>query len=125
MTNAITQMLDRLAEIQAQLEVLRMDKAYAIEAAIPPAVRDELAAIEDEYAVTIDGAQANAAELEAQIKAAVIEHGETVKTEHLQAVWTKGRITWDAKSLDGYAVAHPELFAFRKEGEPSVSIRRR
>jgi hypothetical protein len=35
----------------------------------------------------------------------------------------KGRVSWDGKSLDGYMAAHPEISAFRKEGEPSVSLR--
>ena len=49
--------------------------------------------------------------------------GETVKGDHLQAVWSKGRASWDDKALMGYTKAHPELLEFRKQGEPSVSIR--
>ncbi len=40
------------------------------------------------------------------------------------AVWSKGRETWDTKSLDGYALAHPEIASLRKVGDPSVSIRK-
>ncbi|MCG3145996.1 MAG: hypothetical protein HONDAALG_03775 [Gammaproteobacteria bacterium] len=49
--------------------------------------------------------------------------GATVKGAALSAVYAKGRVSWDNKALEGYAVAHPELLAFRSEGAPSVSIR--
>ncbi len=39
------------------------------------------------------------------------------------AIYSKGRMSWDGKRLDGYATAHPEILAFRSEGQPSVSIR--
>ena len=61
--------------------------------------------------------------LTADIKDKVIKNGTTVKGTLLMAVWNKGRISWDTKGLDGYAVAHPEMSAFRSVGEPSVTIR--
>ena len=86
-------------------------------------MKADLAAIDLEYAPMIEEAEARCAALEQQVKAAVLAHGATVKGARVQAVYIKGRVTWDAKALDGYAVEHPELFAFRKEGAPSVSIR--
>ena len=62
--------------------------------------------------------------MEAEIKELVKATGATVKSTFLMAVYAKGRISWDAKGLDGYAVAHPEILYMRKEGDPSVSIRR-
>ena len=95
----------------------------AVEAAIPPEVKADLAAIDLEYAPMIEEAEARYAALEQQVKTEVLAHGATVKGAHVQAVYIKGRVTWDAKALDGYAMDHPELFVFRKEGPPSVSIR--
>lgn len=120
---SIEQMLDQLADIQAQLDVLRLDKEAAISAAIPPEVLAEMDAIEHEFGQKAAAAQANADELAAAIRVAVLAHGATVKGARLQAVYSGGRITWDAKALDGYAVGHPEVLGFRKEGEPSVAIR--
>jgi hypothetical protein len=34
----------------------------------------------------------------------------------------KGRVSWDTKALDGYAVAHPEIEKLRIEGAPTVRI---
>ena len=55
--------------------------------------------------------------------AGVFTIGATVKANGLMAVYNKGRVSWDSKLLDGYAVAHPEILAARKEGDPSVTIR--
>ncbi|MFA6270311.1 MAG: hypothetical protein WC657_03825 [Candidatus Paceibacterota bacterium] len=68
--------------------------------------------------------KAEAESLIAEIKSDVIAEGKTIKGSRLMAVYAKGRISWDNKGLDGYIVAHPELAQFRKEGEPSVSIRK-
>ena len=62
-------------------------------------------------------------ELREQIKAAVIANGATVKGSMYQAVYVKGRDSWDTKALDGYAAAHPEIIQFRTTGNPSVTIR--
>lgn len=61
--------------------------------------------------------------LEEEIKAEVIKIGETVKTEHISAIYCKGKETWDGKLLTGYAVAHPEILAAKKVGQPTVSFR--
>ena len=65
-----------------------------------------------------------AAKLEAAIKTAVLHYGETIKGSQLQAVWSKGRTTWDGKGLEGYAVAQPEIKKFSTVGDPSVSFRK-
>lgn len=60
---------------------------------------------------------------ERELKALVLESGASVKGNVVQAVFTKGRVSWDTRALDGYAAGHPEVAQFRKQGEPSVSIR--
>ena len=57
------------------------------------------------------------------ITAYVLGKQESVKGKNLQAVFSKGRTSWDPKALIGYAVAHPEINEFKKVGKPSVSIR--
>lgn len=57
------------------------------------------------------------------VNEAVLEKGESIKGEKLQACFSKGRTTWDTKALVGYAVAHPEIDKLKKAGKPSVSIR--
>ena len=62
-------------------------------------------------------------ELEEEIKKEVLSRGETIKAEHISAIWNKGKETWDGKLLAGYALAHPDILAARKVGEPTVSFR--
>lgn len=57
------------------------------------------------------------------ISRAILESGESVKGVELQAVFSKGRTTWDGQKLAGYAIAHPEIEKLKKVGKPSVAIR--
>lgn len=123
MLEQITKLLADLAEARAAKEVLRLDKEAAIASVIPPEVRAALDDIEAEYGDRDLVAGYTISDLELRIKALVAEHGATVKAAGINAVYTAGRVTWDSKALDGFALNHPELFAFRREGKPSVSLR--
>ncbi len=118
----IKQALFELHELKCAAEVTRLDYD-AKRAAILAPVAAELADLDAEYAPLTAAAQARAAELEERIKAAVVEAGASVKGDALQAVYSKPRVSWDGKALEGYAAAHPEIVAFRTTGAPSVSIR--
>lgn len=122
MTTLSTQ-LDALADLQASLTALQLEKQAAIDATIPPDVKAELESIELEFSTAAAIAEAKINALTEQIKNAVLENGATVKGTFLQAVYTKGRVTWDGKQLDGMMALIPGLAAARKEGAPSVSFR--
>jgi hypothetical protein len=70
--------------------------------------------------------QAELDRLKGEIKAHVLEVGDTVSHGAVVAQYRSGykRVSWDSKRLDGYAAANPEILAFRKESEvsPTVSI---
>ena len=116
--------LNQLDDFQAQKALLDLDKQSKIDQVLTPEIKQAIADIELEYAGMSEGVDENITKLTAEIKDDVIQLGGTVKGDHLMATWNKGRVSWDTKSLDGYAIAHPELTQFRKEGEPSVSIRK-
>ena len=91
---------------------------------------EQLASMRTAYQALLERFEADHAEarllmegLEGEIRAAVLERGETMQSEHLAAVWNKGRVSWDGRLLAGYAVAHPEVLSMRKEGAPTVSFR--
>ncbi len=121
-TEEIHQLLEKLTETRAQLDLLRMDMQSPRAQILAP-VQKELDALDIEYGPKLETAQNTEAVLVEQIKAAVLELGQSVKSDHLNAVYSEGRKSWDDRALTGYAMAHPELFAFRKVGEPSVSLR--
>lgn len=127
--------LDQLDEFLAQKALIDLDKQKLIDdlynRLYTPEIRQALdeikkaeADINTEFALKSEAVDENIAKLTAEIKADVLAGGATVKGAHMMAVWTKGRVSWDTKALDGVIALHPELAQFRKEGEPSVSIRK-
>lgn len=62
------------------------------------------------------------ATLEVDIKAGVMSAGFDATGSIYRATITPGRVTWDGRGLDKYAVAHPELSQFRRQGEAYVTI---
>lgn len=119
----IEMLLDQLAELRSAIDVANLRMQESIDGILTPEQKTNIAEIKLEYAPMIEKATSKAAAIEEEVKAVVAEHGITVKASRLQAVFTKGRVTWDAKALDGYMIKEPALAAFRREGKPSVSIR--
>ena len=120
----ITTMLDALAEMYAQRDLLSNDRQRAIDAILTPELQAQIAAVNLEFAGQAEALGANIAELETAVKTDVKNFGASFKGNGLHAVYMNGRVSWDTKRLEGYAIAHPEIAAFRNVGEPSVSIRR-
>ena len=116
--------LDVLADYQSQRDLIMLEKQKLIDSILTPEIKQQIADIELEFSGKAGTVTEKAAALEMEIKEAVKETGATVKSAYLQAVYMKGRISWDTKAMDGYAVDHPEILFMRKEGDPSVSMRK-
>jgi len=119
----IPEELDRLANMQAERDVLAMTKQQLVDAIITPEIKAQIAEVEAEFAPKLETVDAKIEAQTSIVKRLVLEIGDSVKGAFLHAVFAKGRVSWDTKALDGYAVAHPEIVAMRKVGDPSVSIR--
>ena len=124
MSEPIADKLDRLAEFQAQKDMLAIDKQALIDQVLTPELKARLEEIDAEFAGRSEAVDANIAALETEIKEGVLSKGATVRGSHYMAVWNRGRVAWDDKSLSHYAQAHPELLQYRRQGEPSISIRK-
>lgn len=118
------EILEQLTELYAQQDLLKIAKYDARNAAIPEEVVAAFADIDAEFSPKLDAVAEKIAALEADAKAAVLAEGATAKGGALQAVYTKGRVTWDGKKLDGMMSLIPQLEDARKVGEPSVTIRK-
>ena len=116
------ELLKQLENARAHLQIIQMDRDKKRAEVMAP-VAQELAEIDVELLPTIETVEQQCDELEMQVKGAVIFAGESVKSEWLHAIYQKGRETWDGKALSGFAAAHPEILAFKKIGEPTVTIR--
>jgi len=116
--------LDRLAGLQAQEDLLRLKKQELINEILTAEIKEQINAVEVEFEPEFQTINNNIDVLSKAIKEEVIGLGESVKGSVLQAVYAKGRVTWDNKGLGGYVISHPELNQFKKVGDPSVSIRK-
>lgn len=106
----LPQKLDRLAEIQRQEMTLM--KPY----------HEQIAAIEAKMKKEINPLTEMIQNLEKEIKAKCIQLQETVQGSTLQVVFVSGRVTWESKGLEGYAVDHPAVLRFRKVGKPTARL---
>ena len=122
MSEELTNKLDKLANFLAQRDVFSLQKKELVDQVLTPEIRARLDEIEAEFAGKMEAVEANIAALEEEIRQEALRQGASVKGNFLRVVWHKGRVSWDTKSLDEYARSHPEVTAFRKQGEPYVSI---
>jgi len=120
----IKQKLDKLADWKSGIDVLNLEKQAVIDTILTPEIKEKLKEIDAEFESRSASAKEAIAELEAEVRKMILDHGASVRGNQLHAVWSPGRITWDHKSLDGYALGHPEILFMRKEGEPSVALKR-
>jgi hypothetical protein len=110
----------RASDAEYALHADLLDKTKAIYVQVEQRKAD----IMDEFDDKSSGVLDNIAKLTTEIKAATIIEGKTVKGKYWQAVYVKGRVTWITDMLDGMCVAFPALLKARKEGEPSITLRR-
>jgi hypothetical protein len=122
MSEELTAKLDQLANYFAQRDVLGLQKKELIDQVLTPEIKARLEEIESEFAGKLEAVEANIETLEEEVRQTALRHGSSVRGSFLRVVWHKGRVTWDNKSLDQYAELHPEITAYRKQGEPFVSI---
>lgn len=121
--NEIRTLLDRLADFEAQKDLLSMSKKKLVDEVMTPEIRERLAEIDAEFADQTEAVDDNIALLTQQIKKAVVAHGESVKSGVYHAVFVRGRVSWDTKKLEGLMMIVPQLKEAKSEGEPSVSLR--
>ena len=120
----IKKKLESLSILHAQLAGLRSEKQRLIDESLPAEYRSRVSEIEQEFAQKEETARRNIEELAAEIRADTLVFGRSVQSSEYQAVWSRGRVSWDDKALSMYAREHSEILPFRKEGKPVISIRR-
>lgn len=122
MSTDIQRKLDQLANFQAERDVLQLDKQALIDEVLTLEIKARLAEIEAEFAPRLEAVDQKIEALKEEIKQEVLQHGASVRGSFLRAVWNKGRVSWDTREMDEYALYHPEILRYRKQGQPYVSI---
>ncbi|MCC7118674.1 MAG: hypothetical protein IT310_09130 [Anaerolineales bacterium] len=119
---AIVEKLMRLENLKGAADVARLDYE-AKRAELLKLIQPQLDALAVEYQPLLDSAEENIATLENEIKTEALVYGESVTGGAYRAVFTRGRVSWDNEGIEKYAVTHPEVMQFRKQGQPTVSLR--
>jgi hypothetical protein len=86
-------------------------------------VQPELDAIDAETAPELKSLTDEAAAAEAAVRQAVLAYGRSFYHCTVKATYSRGRVTFDNKSLQVYAESHPDINRFKKVGQPVVSLR--
>ena len=122
---SVQELLNEYSNNLAGIDLLNSERQAMIDKVITPEIKAKLAEIDEEIDPIIEKVNSRNQELIELIKAEVIAAGQTVAGDYHQAVYMKGRTSWDSKSLEGFAAAHPEILQFKTIGSPSVSIKAR
>ena len=120
----IYEKIEKYSDLTFGIDAVSQEKQALIDQVLTPEIKEKLAEIDAEFDPKADELSQQKSMLEADIKAEVLQAGQTVKGTFHSFVWSKPRVSWDTKALDGYAAAHPEIAQFRTEGSPSVSVRK-
>ena len=120
----IYEKIEKYSDLWFGIDLIHQEKQALIDTVLTPEIKEKLAEIDAEFDPKIEQLAQEKVMLESEIKQEVLSAGRTVKGTYHSFVWSKPRVSWDTKALDGYAAAHPEIQQFRIEGSPSVSVRK-
>ena len=117
-----------MADIRAQITNARLELEADVAdgtRAVYADIAQRKADIEAEFAGSRQAVDANIEKLKAEIKTATKEIGYTVEGTHYQAIFVKGKKTWNQKKLDVYVERNPDLKTCYDVGDPSITIRKK
>lgn len=117
-----TAKLNELAELMAQKDVLAMTKKDLLDGIIPEAIRDRIAEVQAEFADREQAVDEKIEKLKEVVKTEVLAKGETVRGEHLMAVYSE-TTRWDSKMLIGISKVIPQV-AEASRVDKNVTVRR-
>lgn len=120
----IYEKIEKYSDLGVGIDLINQEKQSLIDQVLTQEIKEKLAEIDAEFDPKVEELSQQKSMLEADIKQEVLTAGRTVKGTYHSFVWSKPRVSWDTKSLDGYAAAHPEIQVFRSEGSASVSVRK-
>lgn len=125
------ELLNLMSGIEAAASVtvneILQEQQQLLDAIITPEMQKKINDITAEYGAKVEAVTINADTrvklLKTEITTLVIERGQTVRGNYEMAVYTAPQPMWDAKALEGYALAHPEILQLKRQSEARVSFR--
>jgi phage host-nuclease inhibitor protein Gam len=128
MTNEeVVVLMNKYMDLKSQASSLEADKKKLIDETMPKEIREKIAEIEEEFAGKNEKAQKILGDLEEEIKNGIVSTRETLVVKGLKASFHPGRVTWDAKALEGVVKSNPDvakvIAPFKKQGKDYASFR--
>ena len=120
----IYEKIEKYSDFVFGIDAINQQKQELIDEILTPEIKEKIAEIDAEFNQKIDTINQEKQALESEIKQEVLAAGRSIKGTFHSFVWSKPRVSWDTKALDGYAAAHPEIQQFKTVGVPSVSVRK-
>lgn len=119
--------LDELHELRCAIDAARLDRDAMIDSLLTPEQRAQVQEIKEEYNPRISAAEQRYVDLEMIVRDAVRDAGESVKGEHLVALWIRPRVKWDTEGLLAMASkpGNEWVLQFCELGQPTIQIRNR
>lgn len=120
-------LMNQYIDTKSQISLLGADKQKLIDEAMPKEVRERVEEIEEEFAGKTEKAQKDLEKLEETIKAGIVSLKKTLVVKGMKAFYYEGRVTWDAKGLEGVIKNNPDvakvITKFKKQGKDYASFR--
>jgi uncharacterized protein YifE (UPF0438 family) len=108
----------------ARAHAQMLDAEYlAARQAVLDTVREQLDAVDAQFAEQIQSATDASAAAEKEVREFVLKLGRNTSIAGIKASFRNGNVSWDNEKMAAYAKLHPEVLAFRKVGKPSVALR--
>jgi len=125
MTNAtgINQMMIRLSEARHERKQTAASGRRRVNDILTPEQVDAVARIEDETDNALFELDDEIKTLEKRLRNAVVDFGQSVQGDDMKVMIVTPAAIWDAKMLEGYAMAHEELYAFRSKPKQYARIK--
>lgn len=116
----IFEMLERRANLLAQIELVNSEIKKQKDTILTPEIKLQLEIVDAEFQPIIDSAKDGLSKLEEEIKEAVLDYGETIKSDVCTVVYNRGRRTADLDELTKFINRYPGYDYLMKTGNPSV-----
>jgi uncharacterized protein YifE (UPF0438 family) len=120
--DVVTRTFQAFAQARADKAAVEAEYTNA-RAAVLAQVRDQLAAIDEQFAGRLADTAEAVTTAEQALRDLVLRLKRTFHLAGIRATYQGARVTWDTPKLDAYAEQHPEVLAFRKVGKPWVNLR--
>jgi hypothetical protein len=117
---------DKLAELENMMyyrQKIEVEKREFAKAIMPAEVKKALDDLDVEFEDKFKSIDEQIKALTDVVKDGVIAQGHSEKSDHINAVYTKPRVTYDSDQLAMLETVFPQIKNAKKVGAPSVSIR--